>query len=211
MGSLAQNSSGAIRCSCNTRFRRRFRGVPETSEADGWRGSKGFRCRWPMRFGRFRCRWLMRFQRVVVQMADEVPESSGADGRWGSGEFWGRWLTRFQRVPVQMADEVRKVPGQMADEVPEGCGPDGWWGSGEFWADSQKPSKIFQAVGDNTWVYFVPGVWNEIQVDSRQLPTLCWTCWPWTISWATTFRRHNLRKKNNALKTEMNQWIPLNS
>ena len=42
MGSLAQNSSGAIRCSCNPRFRRRFRRVP-------------------------------------VQMADEVPEGSGAD------------------------------------------------------------------------------------------------------------------------------------
>ena len=89
MGSLAQNSSGAIRCSCNTRFRRRFRSLPlqmadevsESSEADGWRGSKGFRCRWPMRFGRFRGRWLMRFQRVVVQMADEVLESSGADSQ----------------------------------------------------------------------------------------------------------------------------------
>ena len=33
----------------------------------------------------------------------------------------------------------RKVPVQMADEVLEGSG-----------ADSQKPSKIFQAVGDNT-------------------------------------------------------------
>ena len=31
MGSLAQNRSGAIRCSCNTRFRR----VPEPSGADG--------------------------------------------------------------------------------------------------------------------------------------------------------------------------------
>ena len=28
MGSLAQNSFGAIRCSCNPRFRRRFRRVP---------------------------------------------------------------------------------------------------------------------------------------------------------------------------------------
>ena len=34
MGSLAQKSSGAIRCSCNTRFRRRFRRVPEPSGAD---------------------------------------------------------------------------------------------------------------------------------------------------------------------------------
>ena len=50
MGSLAQNSSGAIRCSCNTRFRTRFRRVPE-----------------------------MRFERVPAQMADEVPGSFGAD------------------------------------------------------------------------------------------------------------------------------------
>ena len=34
-----------------------------------------------MRFGRFQGRWLMRFQRVVVQMVDEVPESSGADSQ----------------------------------------------------------------------------------------------------------------------------------
>ena len=61
MGSLAQNSSGAIRCSCNSRFRRRFRRVPVGS-------------------GGFRRRWLMRFRRVPVQMADEVPEGSGADG-----------------------------------------------------------------------------------------------------------------------------------
>ena len=33
--SLAQNSSGAIRRSCNTRFRRRFRKIPEGSGADG--------------------------------------------------------------------------------------------------------------------------------------------------------------------------------
>ena len=35
MGSLAQNSSGAIRCSCNTRFRRMFRRVPAGSGANG--------------------------------------------------------------------------------------------------------------------------------------------------------------------------------
>ena len=28
--------------------------------------------------GGFRCRWLMKFRRVLVQMADEVPESFGA-------------------------------------------------------------------------------------------------------------------------------------
>ena len=30
--------------------------------------------------GAFRCRLLMRFRRVPVQMADEVPDSSGAAG-----------------------------------------------------------------------------------------------------------------------------------
>ena len=106
MGSLAQNSSGAIRCSCNTRFRRRFRRVPEGSGADGWWGSGGFRCR-----------WLMRFRRVPGQIADEVPAGSGdsgANSRQGCGGFrgrklmrsrgfWCRWLMRFQEVPGQMA------------------------------------------------------------------------------------------------------------
>ena len=106
-------------------------------------------------------RFRRRFLKVPVQKADEVPESSGAAGGWGSGRFrckwlmfWGRLLIRFRRVPGQKTDEVpaqiadkfRKVPGHMADEV-----PGGWLqGSG---ADSQKLSKIFEAVGDNTWVY----------------------------------------------------------
>ena len=94
MGSLAQNSSGAIRCSCNSRFWRRFRRVL-------------------VGCGGFRCRWLMRFRRVPVQMADEVPEGSGADGWWGSGGFRCRWL-RFRRV--------RETPVQIADKVPEGSG-----------------------------------------------------------------------------------------
>ena len=69
MGSLAQNSSGAIRCSCNSRFQRRFRRVPVQ---------------------------MMRFRRVPVEKADEVPESSGAEG---SGGFRWRKLMKFQRVP----------------------------------------------------------------------------------------------------------------
>ena len=48
-----------------------------------------------------------------MQMADEVPDGSGADSRRGSGGFWYRWLTRFRMVPVQ-----------RADEVPEGSGPE---------------------------------------------------------------------------------------
>ena len=59
-----------------------------------------------------------------MQMADEVPEGSGADSRQGSvgsgadsrqgsGGFRCRKLMRIRRVPVQ-----------MADEVPEGYGAD---------------------------------------------------------------------------------------
>ena len=128
MGSLAQNSSGAIRCSCIT---------PGSGQ-----GSGGFR-RWGSKG--FRCRWLMRFRGVSGQIADEVPEGSGADSRQGSAGLRGRKLMKFQRVPVRCRwlMRFRKVPGQMADEVPESSG-----------ADSQKLSKIFQAVGVNAWVYF---------------------------------------------------------
>ena len=53
-----------------------------------------------------------------MQMADKLPEGSGADSRQGSGGFqqtrfrgfWGRKI-RFQRVPVQVADEVPKGSG----------------------------------------------------------------------------------------------------
>ena len=44
-------------------------------------------------------RWVMKFRRVPVQVADEVPEGSGADGRQGSGGFRCRWPRRFRRVP----------------------------------------------------------------------------------------------------------------
>ena len=140
MGSLAQNSSGVIRCSCNTRFRRRFRRVPDPSGADGWWGSEGFRCRWLMRFrrvsrqivpegsgadgwwgsGGFRCKWLMRLWRVPGQIADEVPEGSSADSRQGSGGFRGRKLRlmRFRQVPGQMADDVPESSGQIAKNSP---------------------------------------------------------------------------------------------
>jgi len=62
MGSLAQISSGAIRCSLNTRFWARFRRVPE--------GSGGFR-RVPEGSGGFR--------RVPEQIPGEVSEGSGPD------------------------------------------------------------------------------------------------------------------------------------
>ena len=92
MGFLAQIISGAIRCSFNTRFWTRFRGVlvqiprevPEGSGADTLWGS-----------GRFRCRDLVRFRGF-----GEVPEGSGADSLWGSGEFWCRCFVKVQRVPI---------------------------------------------------------------------------------------------------------------
>ena len=102
MGSLAQNSSGAIRCSCNPRFRRRFRKVPEGSGADSRQGS-----------GRFRCRWLMSFRMVPVSIADTVLEAgSGAESWWGSGGFRAEsWLGSggFRLVPAHIADKVPKV------------------------------------------------------------------------------------------------------
>ena len=60
----------------------------------------------------------------MVQMADEVPEGSGADSRQGSGGFRCRfrWLIGFWRVPGQMADEVLKCSGA---DVREESGADG--------------------------------------------------------------------------------------
>ena len=64
MGSLAQISSGKIRCGFNTRFRARFRRVLEGSGAAVLEGS--------------RCRYLVRFRRVPVQIPGEVlPDGSG--------------------------------------------------------------------------------------------------------------------------------------
>ena len=101
MGSLAQISSGAIRCSFKTRFR----------------GSGGL---W--------CRYLVRFPRVPVKIPAEAPEGSvrlgfrciprrevpevssagtwwGSGGLrcrystlWGSGGFWCKCFVKFQRV-----------------------------------------------------------------------------------------------------------------
>ena len=55
--------------------------------------------------GAFRCRLLMRFRRVPVHMADEVPDSSGAD----------------EVVEGSGADGS----GQKTDEVLDGSGVDG--------------------------------------------------------------------------------------
>ena len=113
-----QISSGAIRCSFNTRFRR----VPKGSGADTCWGSGGFRCR-----------YLVRFWRVPVQIPAEVPEGFGADT-----------LLRFRRVPVQIPCSssrgfrcrclVRfwRVPVQVPGKVPESSGADAFGNSKGF-------------------------------------------------------------------------------
>ena len=83
--------------------------VPESPGADSRQGSGG-------------CRWL-RFRRVPVQMTDEVPKASVADGVRFRRD-WYRKLMRYRRIPGQVADEVPEVPVQMADEVLEGSGAD---------------------------------------------------------------------------------------
>ena len=106
MGSLAQISSGAIRCSFNTGFRTRFRRVlvqiprevPEGSGADTSWGSGGFRWRYTCWGSGGFC---------------AVPEGSGADTLWGSGEFWCRYLVRFRKFSVQVLGEVPE--GYSAD------------------------------------------------------------------------------------------------
>ena len=92
MGSLAQNSSGAIRCSFNARFRARFRRVqkvpvqslgqvPEVSGVE-FRSSSG----------RFRYRAKVRFRRIPLQIR-KVP-------------------VQIRKVPVQKV-LAQKVPAQI--------------------------------------------------------------------------------------------------
>ena len=95
-----------------------FRSLPV---ADGWWGSGGFQCR-----------WLMRFRRVPAQMADKVPEGSGADGWWSSWRFRCRWLMKFP-FWCRLLMRFRRVPGQKADEVPDGSGADSTQGSWCRW------------------------------------------------------------------------------
>ena len=149
MGSLAQISSSAIRCSFNTRFRTRFRRVLvqkprevlEGSGAETLWGSGGFwRRRCLVRFRRvlcgsrgFRCRYLVRFRRVPVQRPCEVPEGfGGEDAWWGSGGFRCRYLVRFRKFTVQIPREVPE--GSGADTLwGSGSGAETLWGSGGFW------------------------------------------------------------------------------
>ena len=71
---------------------------------------------------------------VPGRMADKFLESSGANCRQGSGEF--QMADGVQRVPVQIARlKLLRCPVYIADKVR---------------VQVQKPSKIFQTVGDNT-------------------------------------------------------------
>ena len=68
----------------------------------------------------------------MVHMVDEVPE--------GSGRLRFRWQMKFRMVPAQIADRVAEVSGAVSgahskQKVPE--------------RSCKKPSKLFQAVGDN--------------------------------------------------------------
>lgn len=87
MGSLAQISSGAIRCSFYTRFWTRFRRVRR------FRSKCLVRCK---RFGRLWCRYLVRFQRVPEQIPGEV-------------------LGRFRKVAVQIRRYGEVPQGSGAD------------------------------------------------------------------------------------------------
>ena len=75
MGSLAQISSGAIRCSFDTRFWARFRRVQRVPVQILRLGS-----------GRFWCRAQGGFWKVPVRGSGGF--RSGAEARWGFGRFW---------------------------------------------------------------------------------------------------------------------------
>ena len=79
MGSLAQMSSAAIRCSFNTRFRARFRRVQKVPEQILRLVS-----------GRFWCIAPVKVRKGSAAEPGEVSEGSGAEPRGG---FW--------KVPVQ--------------------------------------------------------------------------------------------------------------
>ena len=83
MGSLAQISSGAIRCGFNTRFRTRFRRVLVQIPREVPEGS---------------CEDLLRLRRVLCGSR----EGSRADTLWGSGSLRCRSSVRFRRVTVQI-------------------------------------------------------------------------------------------------------------
>ena len=153
MGSLAQISSGAIRCSFYTRFRRSS--------------------------GSFWCRYPVRFRKVPVQIPGDVPEGSGEDAWWGSGSFRCRYLVKIPGEVLEGsgADTWWDSGGFPCGEVPEGSAADTWWRSGGFrsrclvrfrWvlmmmvgevSEGSRTAAVwkrrwsFQAVGDSAGVY----------------------------------------------------------
>ena len=102
MGSLAQNSSGAIRCSYNTRFRKEK--VPEKVPE----GSRGFRSL-PVQIANEVPEGSRGFRSLPAQIANEVPEGSRG----------------FRSLPVQIANEGPNGSVQIARKVGEGSGADG--------------------------------------------------------------------------------------
>ena len=96
MGSFAQNSFGGIRCSCNTRFQRRFRRVPEGS-------------------GACQCRWLMRFWKVPVQKADGFRSVPVQIAR-----------LKLLRCPVHIADKVPEGSGTKPSKIFQTVGDSAW-------------------------------------------------------------------------------------
>ena len=144
IGSLAQISSGAIRCSFNTRFRTRFRmalvqiphEVPEGSGA----GSEV-----PVKIPAETLEGSVPSPRVPVQLPCEVPEGFGReDAWWGSGGFRCRYLARFRRVLVQMLCEIPKSSNSF-----HGVSTKILWHQHFLW----QKRRSFQAVGDSTWIY----------------------------------------------------------
>ena len=62
-----------------------------------------------------------------MQMADEIPEGSGADSKQGLWRVrWhnGRKQTSFRTVLVQIAGKVPEGSGSAGREVPDGSGAD---------------------------------------------------------------------------------------
>ena len=74
-----------------------------------------------------------------MQMPDEVSNGQVLEGSGWLIKFGGsrcRWPMKFRMVPVQIADKVAELSGAHSRQSSGGL---------RF----QKPSKIFQAVGDS--------------------------------------------------------------
>ena len=79
-----------------------------------------------------------------MQMADEIPEGSGANSKQNSGGFRCRWLLRFRTVWCRQGLEGS---GWLMNEVPDVAGAHS---RQSFRGFGYKNFRRFQAVGDNT-------------------------------------------------------------